>query len=71
MVLLLMNTMRRLLGRVGCIRMTIILFRRDNKIFCLHLKMKRKLTQKLMLEWMRTTSCEEEDNVFRILYVFT
>jgi len=44
---------------------------RDNKLFCLHLKMKRMLTRKLMLEWMRTKSCEEEGNVFRILYVFT
>ena len=66
---LLHKYMWRLLGR-GCIRMTIILLR-DNKLFCLHLKMKRMLTQKLMLEWMRTKSCEEEGNVFRILYVFT
>jgi hypothetical protein len=31
------------------------------------LKMKRMLTRKLMLEWMRTKSCEEEGNVFRIV----
>jgi hypothetical protein len=50
--------------------MTIILLR-NKKLFCLHLKMKRMLNQKSMLEWMRTKSCEEEGSVFRVLYVFT
>jgi hypothetical protein len=46
--------------------MTIILLR-NKKLFCLHLKMKRMLNRKLMLEWMRTKSCEEEGSVFRVL----
>ncbi len=45
---------------------------RNKKLFCLHLKMKRMLNQKSMLEWMRTKkSCEEEGSVYRVLYVFT
>ena len=63
------STMRRLLGR-GCIVMSIILLR-NKKLFCLHLKTKRMLNRKSMLEWMRTKSCEEEGSVFWILYVFT
>ncbi len=44
---------------------------RNKKLFCLHLKMKRMLNRKSMLEWIRTKRCEEEGSVFRVLYVFT
>ncbi len=43
----------------------------NQKLFCLHLKMKRMLNRKSMLEWMRTKSREEEGSVFRVIYVFT
>jgi hypothetical protein len=46
--------------------MTITLLK-NTRLFCLHLKMKRMVIQKLMLGWMWTKSGEEQGDVFRVL----
>ena len=43
----------------------------EHTLFCLHLNMKRMLSQILMLEWMWRKCSEEKGNVFRVLYALT